>query len=109
MAKTVIFALLTVMAVIFSAAWYRYGRRERDAGSGRVAPSAIETAIGFVTNFFDTLGIGSFATTTAIFKLRAARRRRADPRHAQRRPHAARRSSQAFIYIAIVAGRHRRR
>jgi uncharacterized membrane protein YfcA len=26
-------------------------------------------AIGFVTNFFDTLGIGSFAPTTALFKL----------------------------------------
>jgi hypothetical protein len=25
--------------------------------------------VGFVTNFLDTLGIGSFATTTAIFKL----------------------------------------
>jgi uncharacterized membrane protein YfcA len=25
--------------------------------------------VGFVTNFFDTLGIGSFATTTALFKL----------------------------------------
>jgi uncharacterized membrane protein YfcA len=28
-----------------------------------------QLAIGFVTNFFDTLGIGSFATTTAIYKL----------------------------------------
>ena len=28
------------------------------------------TAIGFITNFFDTLGIGSFATTTTIYKLR---------------------------------------
>ena len=27
-------------------------------------------AIGFVTNFFDTLGIGSFAPTTAAFKFR---------------------------------------
>ncbi|MEP6883849.1 MAG: sulfite exporter TauE/SafE family protein [Gammaproteobacteria bacterium] len=27
--------------------------------------------VGFVTNFFDTLGIGSFAPTTAYFKLRA--------------------------------------
>ena len=27
-------------------------------------------AIGFVTTFFDTLGIGSYATTTSIFKLR---------------------------------------
>ena len=25
--------------------------------------------IGFVTNFFDTLGIGSFAPTTAVFRL----------------------------------------
>ena len=28
------------------------------------------SAIGFVTAFFDTLGIGSFATTTAVYKLR---------------------------------------
>jgi uncharacterized membrane protein YfcA len=42
-------------------------RSRRDSG---VAPSVEHTAIGFVTNFFDTLGIGSFATTTAWFKLR---------------------------------------
>lgn len=30
--------------------------------------AAIAIAIGFVTNFFDTLGIGSFATTTSLFK-----------------------------------------
>jgi uncharacterized membrane protein YfcA len=33
-------------------------------------PTPIELAIGFVTDFFDTLGIGSFAPTTAIYKLR---------------------------------------
>lgn len=32
-------------------------------------PSLFETAIGFVANFFDTLGIGSFATTTSVYKL----------------------------------------
>ena len=37
---------------------------------GLVAPTPLQTAIGFVTAFFDTLGIGSFATTTAIYKLR---------------------------------------
>ena len=37
---------------------------------GFVAPTPLQTAIGFVTAFFDTLGIGSFATTTAIYKLR---------------------------------------
>jgi uncharacterized membrane protein YfcA len=31
-------------------------------------PTFVETAIGFVTNFFDTLGIGSFAPTTSLFK-----------------------------------------
>jgi uncharacterized membrane protein YfcA len=30
--------------------------------------TALEMGTGFVTNFFDTLGIGSFAPTTAIFK-----------------------------------------
>src|SRR6187549_489772 len=32
------------------------------------APSAAHLGIGLVTNFFDTLGIGSFAPTTAIYK-----------------------------------------
>jgi uncharacterized membrane protein YfcA len=30
--------------------------------------TALELGTGFVTNFFDTLGIGSFAPTTAVFK-----------------------------------------
>ena len=34
-------------------------------------PGLQHLIIGFVTNFFDTLGIGSFATTTAIFKFRS--------------------------------------
>jgi uncharacterized membrane protein YfcA len=33
-------------------------------------PNPMELATGFVTAFFDTLGIGSFAPTTAIYKLR---------------------------------------
>ncbi|MBN2574084.1 MAG: sulfite exporter TauE/SafE family protein [Deltaproteobacteria bacterium] len=32
-------------------------------------PSPAETAIGFGANFFDTLGIGSYATTTSVYKL----------------------------------------
>jgi uncharacterized membrane protein YfcA len=31
-------------------------------------PTPVELAIGFVTDFFDSLGIGSFAPTTAIYK-----------------------------------------
>jgi uncharacterized membrane protein YfcA len=33
-------------------------------------PSVYELAVGFGTNFFDALGIGSYATTTAAFKAR---------------------------------------
>jgi len=33
-------------------------------------PSPVHIGVGAVTNFFDTLGIGSFATTTTIYRLR---------------------------------------
>ena len=49
------------------------GIRAARSARGRAAirrPTPVETAIGFVVAFFDTLGIGSFAPTTAIFKLR---------------------------------------
>ncbi|HEV3141042.1 MAG TPA: sulfite exporter TauE/SafE family protein [Vicinamibacterales bacterium] len=36
---------------------------------GLVEPSPLRVAIGFVTAFFDTFGIGSFATTTTMFRL----------------------------------------
>ena len=32
-------------------------------------PRPVELAIGAVTDFFDTLGVGSFATTTSLYKL----------------------------------------
>ncbi|MBI3403145.1 MAG: sulfite exporter TauE/SafE family protein [Acidobacteria bacterium] len=40
------------------------------ARGGFVRPTALQSVIGFVTAFFDTLGIGSFATTTTVYKLR---------------------------------------
>jgi uncharacterized membrane protein YfcA len=36
--------------------------------TGRDRPGWLETGIGFLTNVLDTLGIGSFATTTAFYK-----------------------------------------
>jgi uncharacterized membrane protein YfcA len=39
-------------------------------GGGFVRPAWFHAVVGFVTAFFDTLGIGSFATTTSMFKLR---------------------------------------
>ena len=47
-------------------------QKRRDAAaagsSEAVAPTPVGVAIGFVTNFFDTLGIGSFAPTTSLFR-----------------------------------------
>jgi uncharacterized membrane protein YfcA len=59
--KTLLFVGLGVMLVLYSVTVFR---------GGLAMPTPLQTAIGFVTAFFDTLGIGSFATTTAIYKLR---------------------------------------
>jgi uncharacterized membrane protein YfcA len=54
---------LAIVAIVIIAALVPAARRLK-AGW----PKPVETAIGFVTNFFDTLGIGSFAPTTSLFK-----------------------------------------
>jgi len=60
-AKTLLLAGLGAVLVLYIVTIVR---------GGLVAPTPLQTAIGFVTAFFDTLGIGSFATTTSIYKLR---------------------------------------
>jgi uncharacterized membrane protein YfcA len=67
-AKAVLFALLAVVATVFIAVWAREARRARVPGE-RVWPSPLHLVIGFVTDFFDMLGVGSFATTTSMYKL----------------------------------------
>jgi uncharacterized membrane protein YfcA len=65
-------ALLTALAlltVVYAACWFADARRRARDGN-RARPTLFEIAVGAVTNFFDTLGIGSFAPTTSIFKLR---------------------------------------
>jgi len=57
------------VGLIFAAVFVAGLRRRASEQSGlRIQPSGAELATGFVTVFFDTLGIGSFATTTAIFR-----------------------------------------
>src|SRR5450755_3359193 len=46
------------------------GFRAAKRGLAIRRPTPVELVIGMVVAFFDTLGIGSFAPTTAIFKLR---------------------------------------
>ena len=65
---------------------------------------ALQTAIGFVTAFFDTLGIGSFATTTAVYKLRNMVPVKLIP-GTLNVGHALSTIAQAFIYTQHRAGR----
>lgn len=71
-AKTLLIAALIVIAAAFHVYWYVMVRRQRAHGAalGSLAPQPIGIGIGFVANFFDTLGIGSYATTTSMLKLK---------------------------------------
>lgn len=64
--KLALFFSLAVFTIGYLAVWIRGITSRRRSG---FMPGWLDTAIGFVTNFFDTLGIGSFATTTSFFKL----------------------------------------
>jgi uncharacterized membrane protein YfcA len=66
-AKFALLGALVVITLVFVARWIAVERRRSLPGPSR--PSAAGIALGFVTNFFDTLGIGSFAPTTSAFKL----------------------------------------
>jgi len=65
------------LTAVYLGAWGRaFTSAKHIAGSLRSPaddtrfPTALQLIIGFVTNFFDTLGIGSYAPTTAIYKLK---------------------------------------
>jgi uncharacterized membrane protein YfcA len=102
--KGMLFVTLAALTAAYLAVWVRSVRRaggRGPAGEGS-RPGPRELLIGFVTNFFDTLGIGSFATTTSLFRIL-----RAVPD--ERIPgtlnvgHTPPSVTQAFIYIAIVS------
>jgi uncharacterized membrane protein YfcA len=61
-ARAWLFIALGVFTVFLVVVWLRSKYR-----APRV-PSLFELLLGMVTNFFDTLGIGSFAPTTSVFK-----------------------------------------
>jgi uncharacterized membrane protein YfcA len=101
---------LTLVALAYVGRWWALERiRGRNAGLPQPSAPAAEARtprlsdvlVGFVTNFFDTLGIGSFAPTTAIFKLR---RRMLDEEipGTLNVGHALPTVTQALIFIATV-------
>ena len=65
----ILLGALVASGLLLAARWTMETRRGAARGGGRAAPTPLDLLIGFVTNFLDTLGIGSFATTTAMFRL----------------------------------------
>jgi uncharacterized membrane protein YfcA len=100
-------AALAALTAVFVAAWARAVgavRREKggvspatDAG----APSPLSLGVGAITNFLDTLGIGSFATTTAMFRAFKMVPDRIIP-GTLNAGHTLPTVTQAFFYISVI-------
>jgi uncharacterized membrane protein YfcA len=73
--RDMVYVALAAFGAVFGGAWgqqiatARKRGRSEDPSADTRAPTVAHAATGFVTNFFDYLGIGSFATTTAAFRL----------------------------------------
>ncbi|MSR06188.1 MAG: sulfite exporter TauE/SafE family protein [Gemmatimonadetes bacterium] len=93
-----LFTALAVFGTYYMAVFVRGLRAD---GSGKPTPTGPGLAIGFVTNFFDTLGIGSFATTTSAYRFMKMVRDELIP-GTLNVGHTLPTIAQAFIYTAIV-------
>lgn len=68
-AKMLLFVSLGVFVGGFLIVWLSALLRRPRRPAGSAVPRAPHLFIGFLATFFDTLGIGSFATTTSYYKL----------------------------------------
>jgi uncharacterized membrane protein YfcA len=92
---SVLLLALALLAFLFAVGWALVLRRVASR------PSWASLAIGAVTNFFDTLGVGSFAPTTAAFRALRLVPDRVIP-GTLNVGHALPSVAQALIFIAIV-------
>ena len=97
--KTWLFVALVAVTVFYLLTWFSAIRQRR--GAEAIAPTPLQIGIGFIANFFDTLGIGSFATTTSMYKFWNQVRDEVLP-GTLNVGHTLPTIAQAFIYIAIV-------
>ena len=99
---------LGALTAVFVAGWAKIVmslRGEPGAASSPAtdagAPTPLATGVGAITNFLDTLGIGSFATTTALFRFFKMVPDRIIP-GTLNVGHSLPTITQAFFYIAVI-------
>jgi uncharacterized membrane protein YfcA len=98
-------ATLAVFGVVYLVGWIHYARRATaeatppEARPGRTR--ILHMITGVVTNFFDALGIGSFATTTSIFRFFKSVPDRVLP-GTLNVGHTLPTLAQAFIFVALI-------
>ena len=105
---TGLLAALAALTVVFVGGWAKAVmavRGERGAAASPAtdvgAPTGLSLPVGAVTNFLDTLGIGSFATTTALFRFFKMVPDRIIP-GTLNVGHTLPTIVQAFLYIAVI-------
>jgi uncharacterized membrane protein YfcA len=101
--KTALLALLAIFTLGYIAIWARhlFSRTRAPGAEPAGPPTPFEALLGAVTNFFDTLGIGSFAPTTAVFKFKRMVPDEQIP-GTLNVGHTLPSITQAFIFIALV-------
>ncbi len=97
----VLFVALGILTLGYVAVWVYEARKHPDTPDPG-APDPERIAVGFFANFFDALGIGSFATTTTYYRLRKLVRDELLP-GTLNVGHCLPTVTQAFIGIAIIA------
>ncbi len=97
----VLFIALAVLTLGFVVVWVVEARKSSDTPDPG-APDAERIAVGFFANFFDALGIGSFATSTTYFRLRKMVRDELIP-GSLNVGYCLPTITQAFIGIAVIA------
>ena len=99
---------LAALTVVYITGWARAFMAARQVPAGAQspatdaqAPTLFQIALGTVTNFFDALGIGSFATTTAVFRLKRMVPDRIIP-GTLNAGHTLPTIAQAFIFTSVI-------
>ena len=99
--KTLLLALLVLLSGWFVVVWARALRKPSPPGGESKRPTAASVAVGVLTDFFDTLGVGSFAPTTWLFRTFGMVPDRLLP-GTLNVGHALPSVAQALVFIAIV-------